>query len=80
MKQEDRATMLNTLKKELLSRKDEIDKNEDRDTGMMAFSNLGSIKNVLGIFHFYKAIKSFCLLLTFFVKNSKFVVICSYFF
>ncbi|XP_059157800.1 tetratricopeptide repeat protein 17-like isoform X2 [Physella acuta] len=34
MKQEDRATMLNTLKKELLSRKDEIDKNEDRDTGL----------------------------------------------
>ncbi|CAL1533702.1 unnamed protein product [Lymnaea stagnalis] len=34
MKQEDRASMLNTLKKELLSRKDEIDKNEDRDTGL----------------------------------------------
>uniref|UniRef100_A0A2C9KLB1 Tetratricopeptide repeat protein 17 n=1 Tax=Biomphalaria glabrata TaxID=6526 RepID=A0A2C9KLB1_BIOGL len=34
MKQEERANMLNSLKKELLSRKDEIDKNEDRDTGL----------------------------------------------
>ncbi|BFZ05335.1 hypothetical protein BsWGS_08373 [Bradybaena similaris] len=34
MRQEDRAAMLNTLKKELLTRKDEIDKNEDRDTGL----------------------------------------------
>ncbi|XP_041366225.1 tetratricopeptide repeat protein 17-like isoform X2 [Gigantopelta aegis] len=34
MKQEDRAVMLNNLKKELLNRKDEIDKNEDRDTGL----------------------------------------------
>uniref|UniRef100_A0A0B7BGE5 Tetratricopeptide repeat protein 17 n=1 Tax=Arion vulgaris TaxID=1028688 RepID=A0A0B7BGE5_9EUPU len=34
MKQEDRASMLNILKKELLTRKDEIDKNEDRDTGL----------------------------------------------
>ncbi|XP_012940375.1 tetratricopeptide repeat protein 17 [Aplysia californica] len=32
--QEDRASMLNGLKKELLNRKDEIDKNEDRDTGL----------------------------------------------
>ena len=35
MKQEDRAVMLNNLKKELLNRKDEIDKNEDRDTGIV---------------------------------------------
>ena len=33
MKQEERAVMLDNLKKELLSRKDEIDKSEDRDTG-----------------------------------------------
>lgn len=33
MKQEDRSIMLEKLKKELLSRKDEIDKTEDRDTG-----------------------------------------------
>ena len=33
MRQEERAHMLNELKEELLSRKDEIDKNEDRDTG-----------------------------------------------
>ncbi|KAK3594378.1 hypothetical protein CHS0354_032887 [Potamilus streckersoni] len=34
MKQEDRANMLESLKKELLSRKDEIDRTEDRDTGL----------------------------------------------
>lgn len=33
MKQEDRSAMLDKLKQELLSRKDEIDKTEDRDTG-----------------------------------------------
>lgn len=35
MKQEERAVMLDNLKKELLSRKDEIDKSEDRDTGKL---------------------------------------------
>lgn len=34
MKQEQRASMLNDLKKELLNRKDEIDRNEDRDSGL----------------------------------------------
>eukprot|EP00106_Octopus_bimaculoides_P009784 XP_014777226.1 PREDICTED: tetratricopeptide repeat protein 17-like [Octopus bimaculoides] len=34
MKQEERAVMLDNLKKELLSRKDEIDKSEDRDTDL----------------------------------------------
>lgn len=34
MRQEERSGMLEKLKDELLSRKDEIDKNEDRDTGM----------------------------------------------
>ncbi|KAH3890152.1 hypothetical protein DPMN_014224 [Dreissena polymorpha] len=34
MKQEDRAAMLDKLKQELLSRKDEIDRTEDRDTGL----------------------------------------------
>ncbi|WAR01221.1 TTC17-like protein [Mya arenaria] len=34
MKQEDRAAMLDELKQELLSRKDEIDRTEDRDTGL----------------------------------------------
>ncbi|KAK3103819.1 hypothetical protein FSP39_022148 [Pinctada imbricata] len=34
MRQEERAHMLHDLKEELLSRKDEIDKNEDRDTGL----------------------------------------------
>ena len=33
MKQEERASMLDQLKQELLARKDEIDKTEDRDTG-----------------------------------------------
>ena len=33
MKQEERANMLDHLKQELLARKDEIDKTEDRDTG-----------------------------------------------
>ena len=33
MKQEERAGMLDQLKQELLARKDEIDKTEDRDTG-----------------------------------------------
>ncbi|XP_046360680.2 tetratricopeptide repeat protein 17-like isoform X1 [Haliotis rufescens] len=34
MKQEERATTINILKKELQIRKHEIDKNEDRDTGL----------------------------------------------
>ncbi|XP_048779550.1 tetratricopeptide repeat protein 17-like isoform X2 [Ostrea edulis] len=34
MRQEERSGMLDKLKDELLSRKDEIDKNEDRDTGL----------------------------------------------
>lgn len=34
MRQEERSGMLDKLKDELLSRKDEIDKNEDRDTGI----------------------------------------------
>ena len=34
MKQEERAGMLDKLKQELLSRKDEIDRTEDRDTGI----------------------------------------------
>ncbi|OWF35392.1 tetratricopeptide repeat protein 17-like isoform X2 [Mizuhopecten yessoensis] len=34
MKQDDRTEMLEGLKEELLTRKDEIDKNEDRDTGL----------------------------------------------
>ncbi|XP_062591170.1 tetratricopeptide repeat protein 17-like [Saccostrea cucullata] len=34
MRQEERSGMLDKLKEELLSRKDEIDKNEDRDTGL----------------------------------------------
>nr|XP_022314692.1 tetratricopeptide repeat protein 17-like isoform X1 [Crassostrea virginica] len=34
MRQEERSGMLEKLKDELLSRKDEIDKNEDRDTGL----------------------------------------------
>lgn len=34
MRQEERSGMLEKLKDELLSRKDEIDKNEDRDTGI----------------------------------------------
>lgn len=33
MKQDERARTLSGLKDELLSRKDEIDKNEDKDTG-----------------------------------------------
>ena len=33
MRQEERAVMLNQLKQELLQKKEEIDKNEDRDTG-----------------------------------------------
>ncbi|KAH3890159.1 hypothetical protein DPMN_014231 [Dreissena polymorpha] len=33
MKQEDRAAMLDKLKQELLSRKDEIDRTEDRNSG-----------------------------------------------
>ena len=41
MKQEQRASMLNDLKKELLNRKDEIDRNEDRDSGKIEiFSKL----------------------------------------
>lgn len=49
MKQEDRATLLNTLKKELLTRKDEIDKNEDRDTGMLHYqcTSLSSCADML---------------------------------
>ena len=35
MRQEERSGMLEKLKDELLSRKDEIDKNEDRDTGLL---------------------------------------------
>lgn len=34
MKQEDRGEIIEELKKELLQRKEEIDKNEDRDTGL----------------------------------------------
>ena len=34
LRQEERAGMLNTLKKELLLRKEEIDRNEDKDSGM----------------------------------------------
>ncbi|KAJ8299215.1 hypothetical protein KUTeg_023275 [Tegillarca granosa] len=34
MRQDDRVTMLDNLKDELLARKDEIDKNEDRDPGL----------------------------------------------
>ena len=37
MKQEERANMLDHLKQELLARKDEIDKTEDRDTGKDSF-------------------------------------------
>lgn len=33
LQQENRAVMLEGLKQELLQRKDEIDKNEDKDTG-----------------------------------------------
>lgn len=33
MRQEERAYMLGNLKKELLSRKSEIDRHEDRDSG-----------------------------------------------
>ncbi len=33
LKQEERAVMLESLKRELLMRKEEIDKNEDKDTG-----------------------------------------------
>ena len=33
LRQEERAVMLEHLKKELLTRKEEIDKNEDKDTG-----------------------------------------------
>ena len=39
MRQEERSGMLEKLKDELLSRKDEIDKNEDRDTGMFPKKN-----------------------------------------
>ena len=35
MKQERRSRGLNQLKKELMDRKEEIDKNEDKDTGSM---------------------------------------------
>lgn len=34
MKQEDRGGVIEDLKKELLQRKEEIDRNEDRDTGL----------------------------------------------
>jgi tetratricopeptide (TPR) repeat protein len=34
LKQEERAVMLENLKQELLTRKEEIDKNEDKDTGL----------------------------------------------
>ncbi len=34
LKQEERAVMLENLKQELLTRKEEIDKNEDKDTGI----------------------------------------------
>ena len=34
LKQEERASMLEKLKKELLSRKDEIDKTDDGDSGI----------------------------------------------
>ena len=33
LKQEDRSVMLDNIKTELLQRKEEIDKNEDKDTG-----------------------------------------------
>jgi len=33
LKQEQRAVMLETLKRELLAKKGDIDKNEDKDTG-----------------------------------------------
>lgn len=33
LRQEERAVMLEHLKQELLTRKEEIDKNEDKDTG-----------------------------------------------
>ena len=36
-RQEDRALKLETLKQELLLRKEEIDKNEDKDTGEQFF-------------------------------------------
>ena len=42
MKQEDRSGMLDKLKQELLSRKDEIDKTEDRDTGNYLYINNSS--------------------------------------
>lgn len=44
MKQEDRSAMLDKLKQELLSRKDEIDKTEDRDTGRFMFGSLDLLK------------------------------------
>ena len=38
--QEERSFKLETLKKELLSRKEEIDKNEDKDTGELKHWNI----------------------------------------
>ena len=34
LKQEERAVMLESLKHDLLNRKEEIDRNEDKDTGI----------------------------------------------
>lgn len=47
MQQEERASMLNGLKKELLSRKDEIDRNEDRDTGTYIMFHIFSNINII---------------------------------
>ena len=39
LKQEQRAVMLETLKRELLAKKGDIDKNEDKDTGTKSMSH-----------------------------------------